>query len=296
MRWPQIQAGAADTFYGTLGSIQGWLYWCDEDRAHLRGLWHHVRESIQAISHRSTPRARFTTPVFRSDWCPRNTYSPPGIRDASTEIDREGYARPWDKPGLGIEVDWDWVNQHTVRVEEISGVQNTEQVRMVGQRTAMGALYCPPAIQPKGWCWCWDKKCARFSRIRTAWRAGALNDQRWLFPASGFQSGSKRVLIVMKNNGFDSIAGFAELEELVRATEAALKRWTPWRALRKKGARDQSTRLRFPRSRLHVDSKQILTEDKTWKRELGQARSRGDGVGVRRDGMRHLNAPDARAC
>ena len=45
-------------------------------------------------------------------------YAPPGIRDASTEIDSQGYARPWDRPGLGIEVDWDWVKEHTVGVEE----------------------------------------------------------------------------------------------------------------------------------------------------------------------------------
>jgi len=45
-------------------------------------------------------------------------YTPSGIVDASTEIDSEGYARPWDQPGLGIQVDWDWVNQHTTGVEE----------------------------------------------------------------------------------------------------------------------------------------------------------------------------------
>lgn len=48
---------------------------------------------------------------------PETYYSPPGIRDASTEIDCQGYARPWDAPGLGIDVDWDWVNEHTVGVE-----------------------------------------------------------------------------------------------------------------------------------------------------------------------------------
>jgi L-alanine-DL-glutamate epimerase-like enolase superfamily enzyme len=49
---------------------------------------------------------------------PETYYSPPGIRDASTEIDGEGYARPWDAPGLGIDVDWDWVNRHSVGVEQ----------------------------------------------------------------------------------------------------------------------------------------------------------------------------------
>ena len=49
---------------------------------------------------------------------PETYYAPPGIQDASTEIDSEGYARPWDRPGLGIEVDWDWVKKHTVKVAE----------------------------------------------------------------------------------------------------------------------------------------------------------------------------------
>ena len=49
---------------------------------------------------------------------PETFGSPPGIRDAASEIDSDGYARPWDKPGLGIDVDWDWVDAHTVRVLE----------------------------------------------------------------------------------------------------------------------------------------------------------------------------------
>ncbi len=49
---------------------------------------------------------------------PETYYTPPGIRDASTEVDSEGYVRAWDAPGLGIQVDWKWVKQHTVQVEE----------------------------------------------------------------------------------------------------------------------------------------------------------------------------------
>ncbi|MBN1400463.1 MAG: racemase [Anaerolineae bacterium] len=49
---------------------------------------------------------------------PESYYTPPGIRDASTEIDSEGYAQAWDLPGLGIQVDWEWVKAHTVQVEE----------------------------------------------------------------------------------------------------------------------------------------------------------------------------------
>ena len=29
-----------------------------------------------------------------------------------------GHAAPWDEPGIGIDVDWDWVEKHTVGVEE----------------------------------------------------------------------------------------------------------------------------------------------------------------------------------
>lgn len=49
---------------------------------------------------------------------PETYYTPPGIQDASTVIDSDGYARAWDEPGLGIHVDWDWVKKHTVKVEE----------------------------------------------------------------------------------------------------------------------------------------------------------------------------------
>jgi len=49
---------------------------------------------------------------------PETYYTPSGIVDASTEIDSEGYAKAWDLPGLGIQVDWDWVSKHTIGVEE----------------------------------------------------------------------------------------------------------------------------------------------------------------------------------
>ena len=45
-------------------------------------------------------------------------YAPFDVAVAATEVHGDGYARPWDKPGLGIEVDWDWVEAHTVNVEE----------------------------------------------------------------------------------------------------------------------------------------------------------------------------------
>jgi len=47
---------------------------------------------------------------------PAMYYTPPGITDASTDI-RDGYAQPWDEPGLGIHVDWKWVEKHSVGKE-----------------------------------------------------------------------------------------------------------------------------------------------------------------------------------
>ena len=59
--------------------------------------------------------------LFNSPWferlVPAHYYSPPGILDASTEIDAGGYAAPWDEPGLGLHIDWDWVKAHTIAVE-----------------------------------------------------------------------------------------------------------------------------------------------------------------------------------
>jgi L-alanine-DL-glutamate epimerase-like enolase superfamily enzyme len=49
---------------------------------------------------------------------PEAFLSPPGIRDASTGIDSDGNACPWDSPGLGIEVDWDWLEALSAGTEE----------------------------------------------------------------------------------------------------------------------------------------------------------------------------------
>jgi len=40
------------------------------------------------------------------------------IRSAATEIGSDGMARAWDKPGLGLELDWTWIDDHTIGVEE----------------------------------------------------------------------------------------------------------------------------------------------------------------------------------
>ncbi|HEY9075623.1 MAG TPA: enolase C-terminal domain-like protein [Anaerolineaceae bacterium] len=49
---------------------------------------------------------------------PARFFAPPGFIDASTQIDSDGYASPGEKPGLGIELDWDWIKQHTIKVED----------------------------------------------------------------------------------------------------------------------------------------------------------------------------------
>ena len=66
-----------------------------------------------------------------------------------------------------------------------------------------------------------QKMCTAFHEFEPAWRAGALNDQRLSFFRERISKRIQRVLITMRNNGLDSIAGYTELEELGRATEAA---------------------------------------------------------------------------
>lgn len=61
--------------------------------------------------------AIYNTKYFES-LVPATYYTPPGIKTAATEIDDEGYAQPWGDPGLGMRIDWDWVEEHTVGTEE----------------------------------------------------------------------------------------------------------------------------------------------------------------------------------
>jgi hypothetical protein len=66
-----------------------------------------------------------------------------------------------------------------------------------------------------------QKLCTAFHEFEPAWRAGALNERQLPFFRERLTKRIKRVLITMKNNGLDTLAGFAELEALVRETEAA---------------------------------------------------------------------------
>jgi L-alanine-DL-glutamate epimerase-like enolase superfamily enzyme len=49
---------------------------------------------------------------------PEGFFIPPGTHIASTEIDKDGYVRPWDKAGLGMEIDWKWIESHSARIIE----------------------------------------------------------------------------------------------------------------------------------------------------------------------------------
>jgi L-alanine-DL-glutamate epimerase-like enolase superfamily enzyme len=49
---------------------------------------------------------------------PEGFFIPPGTHTASTEIAPDGTVGPWEKPGLGMEIDWPWIDAHTVRLIE----------------------------------------------------------------------------------------------------------------------------------------------------------------------------------
>ncbi len=104
-----ILTGATDPFKGGITGVMKTAHICEGFgmMAALHG---------GSIANLHAGCAIYNTKYFER-LVPETYYTPPGIRDASTEIDSEGFARPWDTPGLGIEVDWDWVNKHTVAVE-----------------------------------------------------------------------------------------------------------------------------------------------------------------------------------
>jgi L-alanine-DL-glutamate epimerase-like enolase superfamily enzyme len=71
-----------------------------------------------AIHGHAIPHLHAALSIYNSKYferlVPEIYYDAPGIRDASTQIDNQGFAQPWDQPGFGIEVDWDWLNRHSV--------------------------------------------------------------------------------------------------------------------------------------------------------------------------------------
>ena len=45
---------------------------------------------------------------------PSGFLEPPGIRTTATEISPDGFVTPGESPGLGLEIDWDWVKEHEI--------------------------------------------------------------------------------------------------------------------------------------------------------------------------------------
>ena len=112
-----IQAGAADIILtGPLDPYKGGLTGVIKTAHICEGFGIMCAIHGGAISHLHAACAIYNSKYFER-LVPETYYMPPGIRDASTEIDKQGYARPWDSPGLGIEVDWNWVKQHTIGIE-----------------------------------------------------------------------------------------------------------------------------------------------------------------------------------
>ena len=113
----QIQAGAADIILtGPLDAYKGGLTGVMKTA--------HICEGFGimcAIHGGQLPNLHAVCAIYNTKYyerlVPHPYYTAPGIRDATTEIDSDGYARPWDAPGLGYDVDWDWMKQHTVAVE-----------------------------------------------------------------------------------------------------------------------------------------------------------------------------------
>ena len=55
---------------------------------------------------------------FESIVPPEGFFFPPGIDMASAHVDSDGNVSPYDDPGLGLRIDWEWVNKHTVQLLE----------------------------------------------------------------------------------------------------------------------------------------------------------------------------------
>ena len=49
---------------------------------------------------------------------PEGYFFAPGIDVASKYVDSDGCVSPWPEPGLGLRIDWPWVEKHTVRILE----------------------------------------------------------------------------------------------------------------------------------------------------------------------------------
>lgn len=110
----QIRAGAGDIILtGPLDAYKGGITGVMKTAHICEGYGMMCAIHGGAIPHLHAALAIYNTKYFER-LVPETYYAAPGFMDASTEIDSEGFARPWDKPGFGIEVDWDWVQKHSI--------------------------------------------------------------------------------------------------------------------------------------------------------------------------------------
>ena len=110
----QIRAGAGDIILtGPLDPYKGGITGVMKTAHICEGYGMMCAIHGGSIPHLHAALAIYNTKFFER-LVPETYYTAPGFMDASTEIDSDGFARPWDKPGFGIEVDWDWVKKHSI--------------------------------------------------------------------------------------------------------------------------------------------------------------------------------------
>lgn len=113
----QIQAGAADIILtGPLDEYKGGLTGVMKTAHICEGYGMMCAIHGGAIAHLHAACAIYNSKYFER-LVPATYYAAPGIRDASTDIDSEGFAAPWDVPGLGYDIDWAWMEKHAIGVD-----------------------------------------------------------------------------------------------------------------------------------------------------------------------------------
>ncbi len=105
-----ILTGPLDAFKGGITGVMKTAHICE-----AFGVLCAIHGS--AIAHLHTACAIYNSRFFECI-VPEGHFGIPGIHEAAKEIHPDGTARPWDKPGLGYEIDWEWVKGHTVGIIE----------------------------------------------------------------------------------------------------------------------------------------------------------------------------------
>jgi len=114
----QIRAGAGDIILaGPLDAFKGGFTGVLKTAHICEGYGIPCAMHGSSIASLHAALAVWNTPYFER-LVPAGYYEPPGIHSAATEIGSDGMARAWDKPGLGLELDWKWIDDHTIGVEE----------------------------------------------------------------------------------------------------------------------------------------------------------------------------------